>query len=76
MIESLEIIALEKDLDGYRSKLRESDDRKIAFVFGPHTWIVDHDKKLVRAGSMSPKEAKQRRYKSVAAHPLCSGLYH
>lgn len=65
MIECFEIIALEKDLDGYRSKLSESDERKIAFVFGPYEWIVDHDKKMVTAGRMSPTEARQRRYESV-----------
>jgi hypothetical protein len=65
MIEDFELLALEEDLDGYRSKLKGSDERKIAFVFGPHKWIVDLDKKMVRDGRMSPTEAKQRRSTTV-----------
>ena len=61
MIESFEIIALEKELDEYRSKLRESDHRD---VFGPHNWVVDHVKKMVGAGRMSPTEASEKIYKS------------
>ena len=62
MIQSSELIALEKDLNGYRSNLRVSD---CGWVFGPHKWTVEHVKKEVRAGRMSLRNAKERRLQSV-----------
>ncbi len=62
MIVRSEIIALEKDLDEYKSKLGESDHR---WVFGPNKWIVELDKKEVRADRMSLTYAKERHYKSI-----------
>ena len=62
MIVRSEIIALEKDLDEYKSKLRKSDHR---WVLAPHKWTVENDKKEVGAGRMSLTDAKERRYKSV-----------
>ena len=64
MIGRSEIITLEKDLDEYESKLRESDHR---WVFGPHKWTVEHSKKEVGAGRISLTDAKERCYKSVVS---------
>lgn len=65
MIENCQLVALEEALDGYRLRLKESDERKLFFVFGPHQLMVRHDEQLVSDGKLSPREAEQRRLRSV-----------